>query len=77
MFAIGQCAGHFHRYWHRSEQPVQKKCLRIAAKRQCVGGTGRAHAYGAENRGQCCGKCRTGVRFMVTMAAAVVRDVTS
>ena len=52
MFAIGQCAGHFHRYWHRSEQPIQKKCFRVAAKRQCVGGTVRAHAYGEETSGQ-------------------------
>ena len=50
MFAIGQCAGHFHRYWHRSEQPIQKKCLRVAAKHLCVGGTGRAHAYGDDTR---------------------------
>jgi hypothetical protein len=46
VFAIGQCAGHFHRYWHRSEQPIQKKCVRLAAKHYRVGGTGRGHAYG-------------------------------
>ena len=77
MFAIGQCAGHFHRYWHRSELPIQKKCLRVAANRQCVGGTEWAHAYGEETRGQRCGKCRTFVRFMFLVAATVVRDATS
>jgi hypothetical protein len=52
VFAIGQCAGHFHRYGHRSERRKQKKCFRVAAKRLYVGGTGRAHAYGGETWGR-------------------------
>jgi hypothetical protein len=78
VFAIGQCGGHFH----RSEQPIQKKCRRVAAKRQYVGGTGRAHAYGEETGGtvmwevSCC--CEIyGCHGSSCEIPTVVRDATS